>query len=421
MANHDQRPLSQLPVDSPYSILILGAGRGGRSLLNLFSQRSHIKILGIFDRLADTPALQLAHQFGIPRFHDINEVFTLLNEHPQTLVYNLTGDDTIAHSLTQAFPALSITSGTAARLFWDIISNLNDTKEMLEDSQRRLKAIIDSAMDAIIAVNEQGLIEAFNPAAERQFGYLPTEIIGQSLFVLLPHFAPDFLKTFSFNENRAHYHEWIAQKKSGEDFSIEASLSEITLVGKKYFIAIMRDISERKKAQEQILFLAHHDFLTSLPNRASFYHHYRQSIAMAQRLHLKLGLLFVDLDHFKPINDTYGHQVGDKILEEIGRRLKLAVRTSDIASRIGGDEFTIILQDIHDLDTSLKVSQKILDQITHQPIIIAENQQISVRASIGLAIFPDHATESETLIQKADTAMYRAKGKGGQQIFIANN
>lgn len=420
MTNNDQPSPTQLPEGTRYFILILGAGRGGRALLNLFSQYPHITILGLYDRLSDTPARQLAHQFGIPNLNDLNEVITLLKTHPTTLVYNLTGDDSVVYPITQTLPKLPITSGQTARLFWDIITSLNDTKEKLEESQRRLKAIVDYAMDAIIAVNEEGIIEAFNPAAERQFGYLQSEIIGQSLFVLLPSFSPDFLDTFSFIENEAHYHEWVAQKKSGEDFSIEASLSAITLIGKKYFIAIMRDISERKKAQDQILFLAHHDFLTSLPNRASFYQHYRQSIAMAQRLHLKLGLLFIDLDHFKPINDTHGHQTGDTVLEEIGRRLKLAIRTSDIAARVGGDEFTIILQDIHDVDTSFKVSQKILEQITQEPIL-SEGQQIRIRASFGLAIFPDHAIEAEALMKKADTAMYLAKAKGGQQVVMINN
>ena len=177
-----------------------------------------------------------------------------------------------------------------------------------------------------------------------------------------------------------------------------------------HYIGVFSDISDRKRIEEQVSFLAHHDSLTGLANRFSLDAILPQAIALARRNNRRIALLFVDLDRFKQINDTFGHPVGDQVLIEIGRRLSGVIRDSDFIARLGGDEFVILLNDVADANDALRVAGCAREALS-QPIA-AGGDQLSITPSIGISLFPDHGEQPETLLASADHAMYKVKAEG---------
>ncbi|HYI09415.1 MAG TPA: EAL domain-containing protein, partial [Thermoanaerobaculia bacterium] len=174
--------------------------------------------------------------------------------------------------------------------------------------------------------------------------------------------------------------------------------------------ATVVDISDRKRAEEQIEFHAYHDVLTHLPNRKLFTDRLRHGLTRAKRSSKPVAVMFIDLDHFKSINDTLGHTAGDELLLEMARRLRECVRDDDTVARLGGDEFTIILSELRQAEDAVNVAQKILDAV-QEPMTI-NGMPIMVSASIGIALYPADGIDPETLLRNADSAMYRAKEEG---------
>ncbi|HVE73247.1 MAG TPA: EAL domain-containing protein [Thermoanaerobaculia bacterium] len=175
-------------------------------------------------------------------------------------------------------------------------------------------------------------------------------------------------------------------------------------------IALARDITERKMAERQIEYQAYHDALTGLANRRLFQEHLSLALALAQRREKTVAVLFLDLDHFKVINDSLGHSVGDALLQHVAARLRNAVRDGDTVARVGGDEFTIVLQELSAPQEAAIVAQKVLRTIA-APMEIS-GHRLYVTASIGITISPNDGEDAETLLKNADAAMYRAKGEG---------
>ena len=183
------------------------------------------------------------------------------------------------------------------------------------------------------------------------------------------------------------------------------------------YVSVFSDISEVKKKQEKIEFLAYHDSLTLLPNRQFLQDRLTHAVAAAERRNEQLSVLFLDLDHFKRVNDSLGHAAGDKLLITVAERLSSLLRINDIACRLAGDEFVVVLEGIKDSRDIQAIVQKIIKQIA-KPILVA-GHKINVAASIGISVFPNDGNEMETLLKNADTAMYEAKSKGrnGYQFF----
>jgi diguanylate cyclase (GGDEF)-like protein len=177
-----------------------------------------------------------------------------------------------------------------------------------------------------------------------------------------------------------------------------------------HFVAVFSDISERKASEERIRYLAQHDALTGLPNRFTLAVHLEHALARAERAGEKIGLMFIDLDNFKTVNDTLGHAVGDLLLCEVARRITSAVRKSDIVARIGGDEFVVVLESAHLPGDAGMVAQKILERMSEA--VPVDGNELHTTPSIGIAIYPDDATNSEDLMKNADVAMYHAKSAG---------
>jgi diguanylate cyclase (GGDEF)-like protein len=175
-------------------------------------------------------------------------------------------------------------------------------------------------------------------------------------------------------------------------------------------VAMFSDITERKATQARMAFLAHHDPLTQLPNRALLRDRVEQAISRAARSGCTLALLFVDLDDFKSINDSFGHQVGDQLLREIAARLAVCVRDTDTVSRYGGDEFVIALPDLHDTAIVDRVARCISEQVAAP--LQANGAAVRVTCSIGVAQYPRDGRDCDALVQRADASMYAAKRAG---------
>jgi diguanylate cyclase (GGDEF)-like protein len=177
---------------------------------------------------------------------------------------------------------------------------------------------------------------------------------------------------------------------------------------------ISTDISERKDMEEHMQHMAQYDALTHLPNRALFTDRLQQAIAAAQRNCTRLALMFIDLDRFKPVNDTYGHAVGDLLLKDVALRIQDCLRESDTVARIGGDEFVVLLPLIESEQDAGKVGKKILDALK-RPFELA-GHTLKIGSSIGVAVYPDHGSEEKLLVRSADIAMYHAKNNGRNNV-----
>ena len=401
-----------------YPVLILGAGRGGAALLEMFIEDEYVEVLGIVDPSDDAPGLKLARDMGIPVYPNVSQALPYCKDYPDCIVYNLTHDDAVAEEVSRAFGNKKVTSGPEAKLFWQMVTNLKRIKGELETSQNQLNAIIRHAMDGIVTISETGEIEGFNPAAEEIFGYTQEEVAGKPVTMLL---SPEMQKQYC--DKLQHYlhsghrgsvgirgQEVVAIRKNGELFPMELSASEMELKEQRFFVAIVRDVTERKLVEHRIKHMAHHDHLTGLPNRSLFIDQLEHAIKLAKRRNHKTAVLFLDLDGFKQINDTLGHEAGDQLLKEVAARLKIVIRESDVAARMGGDEFTFVLNDIGTHENAAAVAQKIIDILSDKFHLKGHESQIG--GSIGVALHPDDAADHEALLRKADEAMYVAKKSG---------
>ncbi len=401
-----------------YPVLIIGAGRGGAALLEMFLEDNLVMVVAIADSNPDAAGIQLAKKHGIATFTDAVEALQACKNYPDCIVYNLSHDDSIAAEAFKVFGDKRVSSGLEVKLFWQMVTNLKQIKGELEKSQYQLQSIIHNAMDGIIMINELGEIHGFNPAAEQIFGYSQQEIIGTNLKMLMPEpdrsahdgYLQHYLQTGQSKILGVRGREVTALRKNGEEFPMELSASEMMLGGHRYFVGIVRDITERKQAEQRIAHLAHYDYLTDLPNRALFLDMLEHSVAFAKRNSHRLAVLFLDLDGFKVINDTLGHDAGDLLLKGVSSRLQDTIRQSDSVARVGGDEFILVLGNIESDENAAHVAAKIIASLS-EPFDLM-GSRVQVGASIGISLFPDEEIDPDRLVKQADEAMYLAKKSG---------
>ena len=411
----------------------------------------------------------------------------------------------------------------------------------LDQERERLRAIVDNAVEGIIAFDLQGILQTLNPAAARMFGYGTAEVVGRSAGDLLPTIG---IATAGLPGRQPFLGklETVGRRKDGTSFPIELAISQATLGGKPQFIAIAHDITEQKRAEqalrdaaaelrlfadnvpamtasfdqnlrclfanrryadfldlgaaeivgmhvreilgagvyseieghfaqalqgqpvacqrtrklrngdsrhleikllphvgnqgkvlgvfavtnditehmlaeERIQRMAHHDGLTGLPNRLLFNDRLNQAVSLARRDASLFALLYLDLDKFKPVNDTLGHAAGDELLKSAAERIRRQVRESDTVARVGGDEFTVILSDIARRQDVAIVAEKIVAALAAPFQLGAQGQSIQIGTSIGIAVYPAHARDADALVRAADAAMYRAKQVGSSFRF----
>ena len=295
----------------------------------------------------------------------------------------------------------------------------------LTESEARLRAIVATAMDAVVQIDAQGIVTGWNGQAESIFGWAPSEAIGQALHQMI---IPEQYQKVHI-QGLKHFHasgeapflnkrlEITALHRDGREFPVELTISPARWHDKIEFCAFVRDITERKQSEQFILHLATHDALTGLPNRHLLNDRIQQALIQSQREATQTAVLFIDLDQFKTINDSLGHDVGDLLLKEVAQRLGSSLRNGDTVARSGGDEFVVVLTDISNAQEAATVAQKLLDALI-APYQISGND-MRTTASIGIAIFPDDGENVETLIKNSDLAMYYAKeaGRNNCQFF----
>ena len=291
----------------------------------------------------------------------------------------------------------------------------------LKQSEAKNGALLNAIPDLMFRINKEGIFLEAKGSKEVVYTVPPHEFLGKRLDEVLPR---DVAQKTSYHVNRAFQTDetqlFLYELKIGD--ATHYYEARIVVSGEDEVLAIVRDVSERIRAEEQILRLAYYDSLTGLPNRLLFKDRLSQAMANAQRYRRKVAVMFLDLDHFKRINDTLGHNFGDLLLQRIGDRLTTCVRNTDSVARIlpeetkptvarmGGDEFMILLSNIKQIQHAALVAQRILNGLS-QPFNMG-TQEIYTSASIGITIYPIDSDDPENLLKYADTAMYQAKDKG---------
>lgn len=274
--------------------------------------------------------------------------------------------------------------------------------------------VFESSGEAIMITDSDSKIVAINQAFTEITGYEESELLGNNPGVLESglHEHEFFRSMWKDIEDKGNWQGEIWNKrKNGQIFPMWMKLYKLTdeRGSTVNYISVANDISEHKRTEKNIQFLAHYDVLTGLPNRVLLKDRAVQMMAAAQRDGQKFALMFLDLDRFKYVNDTMGHAAGDKLLQEVARRLTECIREGDTVSRIGGDEFILLLRDTGEVGAS-RVAEEALRILKAEFVI--EGIHLSSHASVGISIYPTHAGDIDTLIRHADMAMYHAKGEG---------
>lgn len=263
--------------------------------------------------------------------------------------------------------------------------------------------VFESAAEAILIYNPNGEVIT-NPSFDRITGLNNAKARSFALAILKDH--PEIDSTLA--ETGRWQGESIRRKPDGEMLPIWLSISALKSPhSEQSYVAVFSDITKLKEAEQQLERLAHYDSLTNLPNRILFYDRLTSALARSQRNNQKTSLLFIDIDRFKQINDSYGHHIGDKLLVESAKRIETHIRPEDTVCRLGGDEFTVILNDLEGTNPVQDIARRIYKSL-REPFQF-ENSEIFTSASIGIAMYPDDAETAEILLKHADTAMYHAK------------
>ena len=275
--------------------------------------------------------------------------------------------------------------------------------------------VFENCRDAILILDSSYRVTAVNQAFSDITGYAPLEVVGHEVPSLRAgmHEQAFYQQIWDYVDVHGHWEgEIVSARRCGEVFPVWAALTAIHDGDNRItsYMAILSDITDRKQVEEQTRHLAEHDFLTDLPNRVLFLDRLQQALATARRQHTRVALMFVDLDRFKAVNDTYGHQAGDIVLKEVAARLVRCVRGVDTVSRQGGDEFVVILADIGGADQAAHVAGSVMQAVS-QTITLGQHR-IALSASIGISICPSDGDDVDTLLKHADVAMYHVKQNG---------
>jgi len=275
---------------------------------------------------------------------------------------------------------------------------------------------MESASDMIVIADLEGRAEYVNPSFERATGMTKSEAIGsrRAIFGLEEADAEAALEAAVSGQSWRG--EIAAARADGEGIVEEVTIAPVLDPNGKpaRIVAVLRDVTERRRLQERLERLAHYDPLTALPNRALFFDRLEGAVARARREERRFALLFIDLDGFKAVNDRYGHDAGDYLLFEIARRLRAAIRDSDTAGRMGGDEFTVLLENIARPEDAAAVAEKIRASLS-EPAAIPAGATVCVGASVGIAVFPEDGVDGESILKAADSAMYAIKLAAGDR------
>jgi len=303
----------------------------------------------------------------------------------------------------------------------DIVSK---TKELLKQKEN-FETLFEKSTDGILVIHDEKYIQCNEKAVEMLKCQSKDDILDHDISTFSPEFQPDGrssvekareLITEAMRSERFQA-EWYTRRMNGEMFWTELSATPLWLEGRKVLYTTVRDISDEKLAQKKLqeqkdvlYYQAHHDALTALPNRILFNERLNYGIKKARKNDTKMALFFIDLDQFKQINDSLGHEVGDKVLQVVAERLRAKIGRQDTLARLGGDEFIVIMDNYGTEENVAQMAERIL-KVLIQPIHL-ESQTLYTSCSIGISLYPDDDKEAENLLKFADAAMYNAKDEG---------
>lgn len=338
----------------------------------------------------------------------------------------------LTRPLTELRHASREIAGGDMRRTLSIDTNLNEVSDLARDlefmrseivkrgeeaaaHESRHRAVLENLAEGVVIINQNCQIETLNASAQRMFGYDASEAAGMPFY----HLVED---ESGLRESCARLLDgdvlsFAARRKNGESFPMLLSVSAFRDGEQQIMAAVTQDVSERKALEEQLTQMAYYDMLTGLPNRRLFHDRLTQAVAQAQRHPKLLAVMFLDLDHFKNVNDTLGHETGDELLRLVAERLRGVVRRCDTVARLGGDEFTILLDDVAHVRDAEMVADKIIELFV-EPFHLGEHELFS-STSIGITVFPLDGDDSDTLLKNADAAMYNAKhhGRGVYRLY----
>ena len=299
-----------------------------------------------------------------------------------------------------------------------LITDITDrwqAESTVRQSEERMRKFTEITDEAIL-FHRDGLITDGNDALTRLTGYTLPEVMGLSIFNFISHEWRAVAYEYT-RAGREDPYEVTIRHKDGHTIPVEVVGKTMPQLHADYRVVLVRDITARKEAQERETFLALHDTLTQLPNRRFLMEQLGKVLSMARRRKFMVAVLFINLDHFKTVNDSLGHHAGDQLLCDVAERLRLSERDTDLVARLSGDEFVAVLTDIHTPDDAALVADKLID--TMRSAFTVGNLPLTMSPSIGISLFPGDDTTVQGLLRCADTAMYHAKdsGRGNRQFY----
>ena len=293
-----------------------------------------------------------------------------------------------------------------------------------QETEDRLRIVFENSIDGIMTFTLDGSVLSCNPAAGQLLTRDPSAVVGMRLSNLIEP-VPEAPDGAPFPTG---LHESVARLADGATFPVEVTVSESNFKGAAQMIVFVRDITERRAAHDRMAMLANFDSLTGLPNRVLFRDRLREGMKRAKRSGRVLGLMFLDLDRFKVVNDSLGHEVGDRLLQHVAQTLTDCLRNVDTVglqpqepitvSRLGGDEFTVIVEDIGGADDAALIARRILDALLEP--FVSGSDEIVISTSIGISLYPHDDTDLDGLVRHTDMAMYRSKALGRNTFSFYN-
>jgi diguanylate cyclase (GGDEF)-like protein/PAS domain S-box-containing protein len=304
------------------------------------------------------------------------------------------------------------------------ISRRIEIEQAVRENELRTRMILESSYDAFIAMDVNGVISDWNQQAEITFGWTRQEAIGAILgnLIVPERFRPAHaagMKRFVATGAGSVVGKRIelpGLRKTGEEFPLEVTIRALPHKDGQEFCAFLRDITDRKHAEERLVHLAHNDYLTGIPNRSLFNDRLTEAVRRSKRSGTLLALMYLDVDRFKSINDSYGHATGDALLIEFSQRLSASVRATDTVARLGGDEFTIIAEALSSPSDAENIATKIIQNMQKEMRI--NDFGLKITASIGITFYRGDDMDTDQLIHNADRALYRAKQAGRNRMSL---
>ena len=287
----------------------------------------------------------------------------------------------------------------------------------IEASEKRIRAFLDTTRDGVVVIDERGLILEFNAGAEHLFGYGAGEVLGTSLNQLMPKDDAAVHDQYVAHSRGKHARimsparQVKGRRKDGSEVLIEVTVGEASIAGSRLHVGVIRDITERQAFEQKLMELATRDSLTGALNRRAFTAEMDSALQLARRHGHPLSLLLMDVDHFKKINDSYGHQTGDRVLVSLTALAQTCLRATDRFGRWGGEEFVALLPETNAAQ-AVEVAERLLAAVRGAALASDTGAELPIRVSIGLATLSPEVPDAEKLIQHADEALYRAKAGG---------